>query len=88
MQQVFVVRSGADLGAAVRQSRLALGMTQEQVARETNLERTYLARLEGGATVALLDRALRLLRFLGAEVTVTIPPPNAALSEDRPSSRG
>ncbi|GAB3267188.1 helix-turn-helix domain-containing protein [Kineosporia babensis] len=72
MQQ-FLVRGGSDLGAAVAESRLIRGLTQEQLSEETGIERTYLARLEAGASVQLLDRALFLLRRLGAEVTVTLP---------------
>jgi len=47
-------------------------MTQEELARQGAISRNYLARLETGLTVALLDRVLRLLRRLGAEVTVTV----------------
>lgn len=45
-------------------------MTQTEVAGATGIDRTYLARLETGATVVLLDRALRILRRLGASVTI------------------
>ena len=72
MARTFSVRTGKDLGGAVRQARLAAGLTQEQLAARTGLDRTYLARMESGLTVVLLDRVLRALRQLGAEVTVTI----------------
>lgn len=72
MARVFHVRSGEDLGAAVREARLSAGLTQEQLAEATSTERTYLTRLESGLSVLFLDRALRLLRHLGAEVTVTL----------------
>lgn len=64
------VRSAEDLGRAIAEIRLQRGMTQAELAALTGLERTYLARLETGLTVKLLDRALRVLRRLGARVTV------------------
>lgn len=73
MTRTFTVRTGKDLGGAVREARLASGMTQEQLAEQTGLERSYLARMEAGLSVVLLDRAMRALRLLGAEVVVTFP---------------
>jgi transcriptional regulator with XRE-family HTH domain len=67
----FVIRSGADLGRTVAEARLARGLTQEQLAEETGVERTYLARLEAGHSVLLIDRALSVLRRLGVEVHAT-----------------
>lgn len=37
------------------------------------MDRSYLARLEAGASKLALERALRLLRLVGATVTVTLP---------------
>lgn len=73
MPKPFLVRSGADLGRAVQVARLAAGLTQEELAAQTAVERTYLARLESGLSVLLLDRVMRLLRHLGAEVVVQMP---------------
>lgn len=67
------VRSPADLGRAVAGVRGEWGMTQEQLAAELGIERTYLAKLEAGASTLLVERALRALRRLGATVTVTLP---------------
>lgn len=58
--------------------RSARGLTQEDLAHQVGVERTYLARLEAGATVLLLDRALRILRRLGATVTITLPEDDGA----------
>jgi transcriptional regulator with XRE-family HTH domain len=77
MARMFTVRSGADLGAAVAEARHSAGLSQQQLAERVDLDRTYLARLEAGASVQLLERALLLLRRLGAEVTVTLPDPPA-----------
>jgi transcriptional regulator with XRE-family HTH domain len=83
---IVLVRSGADLGVAIQEARRAAGLTQEQLAARTSLDRSYLARIEAGMSVLLLDRVLRVLRRLGAEVTVTIPeiqPPVAQAAEPR-----
>jgi transcriptional regulator with XRE-family HTH domain len=50
-----------------------MGLTQAEVAAATGIERTYLARMEGAKGTLFLERALRVLRRLGAEVTVTFP---------------
>jgi transcriptional regulator with XRE-family HTH domain len=67
----WVVRQGRDLGAAIAEIRRQRGLTQEDLAETVGLDRTYLARLEAGSSVQLLDRAMLLLRRLGADVTVS-----------------
>ncbi len=47
-------------------------MTQAQLAKEVGIDRSYLARLEAGATALVLERALRALRRMGATVTVNL----------------
>ncbi len=69
----ITIRSGRDFGFAVAQSRMAAGLTQEQAAEIAGLHRSYLARIESGLSVQLLDRIVRLLRRLGAQITVTLP---------------
>jgi transcriptional regulator with XRE-family HTH domain len=68
------VRSAADLGRAIAGARQSRGMTQQRLAEEAGVERSYLARLETGASTLAVERALRLLRRMGATVTVTLPP--------------
>lgn len=67
------MRSARDLGAIVAEARQIRGWTQEELAENTSIERGYLARIETGKSVILLDRVFRLLRRLGVEVTVTFP---------------
>lgn len=69
----MLVRTPADLGAAIAEARRRRGLTQEQLAVSAGVERTYLSRLEAGLSVLMLERALRLLRRMGADVTVTLP---------------
>ena len=73
MVPVFLVRSAGDLGRALQLARLVSGMTQEELSEATGVDRTYLARMESGLSVLLLERLMRLLRHTGAEVTVTLP---------------
>lgn len=73
MQRTFAVRTGNDLSRAVREARVSAGLTQEQLAQQAGLDRSYLAKMETGLTVVLLDRIVRTLRQLGAEVTVRLP---------------
>lgn len=75
MPSTMTIRTAADLGAAIAEARGRRELTQEQLARAVAMDRSYLAKLESGKSVLLLERSLRLLRRLGAEVTVTIPDP-------------
>jgi transcriptional regulator with XRE-family HTH domain len=67
------IRSGSDFGLAIAEARAERGLTQVAAAELTGVERTYLARIEAGATTLLLDRIVRTLRRLGAEITVILP---------------
>jgi len=72
-QLQWTIRSTADLGRAIAGARSAQGLTQQQLAEETAVDRSYLARLETGASKLALERTFLLLRRLGATVTVTLP---------------
>ena len=75
VSQPFTVRAGGDLGRAINEARRARGLTQTQFAEQMGFDQAYLARLEGGHSVQLLDRAVRALRALGADVWIAIPDP-------------
>lgn len=70
--RTWVIRDVPDLGRAVAEIRCLRGLTQEGLAAAAGIERTYLAKLEAGASVRLLERALRALRRMGATVSVTV----------------
>jgi transcriptional regulator with XRE-family HTH domain len=72
-KRIWIVRSPEDLGRAIAGARTQQGLTQKELAAEADIERTYLARLEAGASPLVLERALRALRRMGATVTVTLP---------------
>jgi transcriptional regulator with XRE-family HTH domain len=68
----WTVRAPGDLGRAIAGVRAERGLTQAQLAEAAGVDRTYLARLEAGASALVLERALRLLRRMGATVTVVL----------------
>ena len=69
----YLVRRGADLGAAVAEVRHSRWLTQAELAAQLGVDRTYVAAMERGRSSRLIDHLLRALRRLGAEVTVTWP---------------
>lgn len=71
MSTTWTIRSAEDLGRAVADLRRAPGKTQAQAAAEGGISRDWLAKLETGRSSPLLDYLLRLLRRMGATVTVT-----------------
>lgn len=73
--RTWTIRTPSDLGRTVADIRLAQNRTQADVAAESGLTRAYVAKLETGRTSPLLDHLLRLLRRLGATVTVTFDVP-------------
>ncbi|HKI67010.1 MAG TPA: helix-turn-helix transcriptional regulator [Solirubrobacterales bacterium] len=66
------IRSVPDLGRAIAGVRRTRGLTQQQLANDASVERSYLARLEAGASTLAIERSLRLLRRMGASVTVSV----------------
>lgn len=72
------IRHPADLGLAVSEARRAVGLTQEELAEQTGLQRTYLVKLENGLTTLLIERSLRVLRRLGARLVVEFPAADAS----------
>lgn len=70
--RTWSVRSAEDLGRAVADLRHERGMTQAELAAEGGLSRAWLAKLERGRSSMVLDHLLRLLRRMGATVTVTV----------------
>lgn len=87
-ERKMLVRSARDLGAAIAEARQRHGLTQEELAEATGIERSYLARIESGRSVILLERIFRLLRRLGVEVTVTLSPAADASDVVAKSSTG
>jgi len=71
MERQILVRSGSDLTTAVGEIRRARQLTQNDLAEDGGISRSYLSQIEAGRSVSLLEHTLRLLRRLGAEVTIS-----------------
>ena len=72
VSRAWSIHSPADLGRAIAGVRAKRGLTQEELARATGIDRGYLARLEAGASPLVLERSIRALRRMGASVTISI----------------
>ena len=72
-RRTWLISSAADFGRTIADLRSLRGLTQAELAEQNGLTRNYVARLEAGLSVVMVDRVLRLLRRLGAEVTVALP---------------
>ncbi len=65
------------IGQAVQERRLALGLSQTEVAARAGMTQPALSRLEAGGTVPTIPVLERIAAALGAELIVTIAPPAA-----------
>lgn len=77
------IRGGADIGRAIRSIRSAQGLSQIDAAELAGIDPTYLSKIETGRTVSLLEHQLRILRRLGARVTVTFDDDDSAGEEEQ-----
>lgn len=62
------------IGQAVRERRLALGLSQTELAAGAGMTQPALSRLEAGGTVPTIPVLERIAVALGAELIVTIAP--------------
>jgi len=67
----YQIRSPEDLGAVVADRRQARGLSQVELARTADLSRVYLAQIEAGRSSSVVRHTFRLLRRLGATITVS-----------------
>ncbi len=66
----YRIYTPASLGQAIRHYRLASQLSQADLARQSGLNRTYLAELEAGKETEQLKRTLQILRLLGVRMTL------------------
>ena len=66
------VRSTSDMGRAIAEIRRSKDLTQVELATQAGMSRDTLAQLETGRSGRTLDQLLRLLRRMGATVTITL----------------
>lgn len=70
-ERSFRIYSPESFGVAIRHFREQAGLTQQELADLTGIDRTYLLRLEGGkAQSEQLRRILRVLHQLGVRVVL------------------
>ncbi len=60
----------ADIGAAIRAKRLAIGMQQEQLAALAGVGPRFLSEVENGKESAEIGKVLQVLRRLGLDVSI------------------
>lgn len=66
----YVVRGPGLFGAAVKEFRHRRGLTQQQLADRADMHRSYLAKLETGASTEALTQLMRAFAALDVEVVV------------------
>lgn len=66
----YDIRSGPDLGAALAEVRLANDLTQAELATMVGWTATYVSKVENGRTTPLIDHKIRMLRRMGATITI------------------
>lgn len=72
MIERYVVRSPEDFGRAVAEIRKSQNQTQAELAAHSGMSRDSIAQLERGRQGRSIELLLRLLRRLGATVTITV----------------
>jgi ribosome-binding protein aMBF1 (putative translation factor) len=74
-------RLAFELGAAVRELRVAQGWSQAELAAASGMTQSSVARFEAGGTVPTLPVLGRIAQALDADLTVRVEPrPHAAVS--------
>lgn len=71
------------LGQAIRQTRLARGLSQEQIANGADLHPTWVSRIEGGSNPAF-GTLKRIASYLGVKVSEIVRLAEEIEDGDRP----
>ena len=72
MVERYVVRSSEDLGRAIAEIRKSQDLTQAELAARSGMSRDSVAQLERGRQGRSIELLLRLVRRLGATVTIHV----------------
>jgi transcriptional regulator with XRE-family HTH domain len=67
------IRTGTDMGRAIVELRREQGLSARETAERTGLSPQYLSKIEAGRTTKVLEHQLRVLRRLGAKISVEFP---------------
>lgn len=76
MVERYLVRSPDDFGRAIAEIRKSQNITQAQLGAHSGMSRDSVAQLERGRQGRSIALLLRLLRRLGATVTITVEHPH------------
>lgn len=74
------LRTPADIGLALREARLSLGMTQAELAAELELPQSTVSELEAGKATIHIRRILGIAQLLDMSLTATWEDPDASRS--------
>jgi HTH-type transcriptional regulator/antitoxin HipB len=66
----MIIRTPADLGAAIRAGRRALGLDQAGLAARVGVQRQWIIKIESGKSTAEVGLVLRTLNALGLKIDV------------------
>ncbi len=77
----YQIRSAQDLGGVVADRRSVENLSQAELAQTVDLSRDYLAQIEAGRSSSVVEHTFRLLRRLGATITVSFEDGEAADGE-------
>ena len=69
-QDEYAIRGPMGFGAAIREFRRRHQLTQEQLATQADIHRSYLAKLESGAPTQAMRQIMRALAVLDLEIVV------------------
>ena len=70
---IFSIHNAKDLGAAIRDRRVALGLDQAELANRVGVSRAWIIDIEKGKPRASVELVLRTLHILGVQfITNTV----------------
>lgn len=72
---MIAIHSPADLGASIRTTRKALGLTQPQLALAAGVGVRFIVELEAGKPTVRLENVLRVVNALGGRLALEGMPP-------------
>lgn len=75
------IRTPADLGAAIRERRKTLGLSQSVLAQRAGVGRQWLVAMERGKPGAELALVLRVLNTIDLPLITGVPPPTSTRDE-------
>lgn len=62
-----------ELGVIIRETRKALGMTQQELAFTSGTGLRFISELERGKPTCQIGKVLKVIRMLGMGITLTLP---------------